>query len=72
MIEIILRKSWKVPPGIMTIKVMENRFLKIETLSTAVSNRNDSLELKKDDLLDELELNNYVNKGDIIVKIKKW
>jgi len=59
------------PPGIMVTEVVENRFFeKIETYGTAVSNRNDSFRIKKDDLLDELELNNYVNKGDIIVKLK--
>ena len=59
------------PPGIMVTEVVENRFFeKIETIGTAVSNRNDSFRIKKDDLLEELELNNYVNKGDIIVKLK--
>ncbi len=59
------------PPGIMVTEVIENRFFeKIETFGTAVSNRNDSFRIKKDDLLEELELNNYVNKGDIIVKLK--
>ena len=59
------------PPGIMVTEVVENRFFeKIETFGTAVSNRNDSFSIKKDDLLEELELNNYVNKGDIIVKLK--
>ena len=59
------------PPGIMVTEVVENRFFeKIETFGTAVSNRNDSFRIKKDDLLNELELSNYVNKGDIIVKLK--
>tara|TARA_B100002051_G_scaffold187683_1_gene177704 strand:+ start:34 stop:951 length:918 start_codon:yes stop_codon:yes gene_type:complete len=59
------------PPGIMVTEVVENRFFeKIETFGTAVSNRNDSFRIKKDDLLEELVLNNYVNKGDIIVKLK--
>ena len=59
------------PPGIIVTEVTENRFFeKIETFGTAVSNRNDSFRIKKDDLLSELELNNYVNKGDVIVKLK--
>ena len=59
------------PPDIMVTEVVENRFFeKIETFGTAVSNRNDSFRIKKDDLLNELELSNYVNKGDIIVKLK--
>ena len=59
------------PPGIIVTEVTENRFFeKIETFGTAVSNRNDSFRIKKNDLLSELELNNYVNKGDVIVKLK--
>ena len=55
----------------MVTEVVENIFFeKIETFGTAVSNRNDSFRIKKDDLLNELELNSYVNKGDIIVKLK--
>ena len=59
------------PPGIMVTEVVENRFFeKIETFGTAVSNRNDSFRIKKDELLEELDLNNFVNKGDVIVKMK--
>ena len=59
------------PPGIMITEVVESRFFeKIETFGTAVSNRNDSFRIKKDDLLSELELNDYVNKGDVILKLK--
>ena len=59
------------PPGIMVTEVIENRFFeKIETFGTAVSNRNDSFRIKKDELLEELDLNNFVNKGDVIVKLK--
>ncbi len=59
------------PPGIIVTEVSENRFYeKIETFGTAVSNRNDSFRIKRDDLLEDLELNNYVNKGDVIVKLK--
>tara|TARA_B100001121_G_scaffold307340_1_gene328625 strand:- start:3028 stop:3945 length:918 start_codon:yes stop_codon:yes gene_type:complete len=59
------------PPGIMVTEVVEYSFFeKIETFGTAVSNRNDSFRIKKEDLLDKLNLNNYVNKGDTIVKLK--
>ena len=59
------------PPGIMITEVVESRFFeKIETFGTAVSNRNDSFRIKKDDLLGKLELNEYVNEGDLIVKLK--
>ncbi len=59
------------PPGIIVTEVVENRFFeKIETFGTAISNRNDSFRIKKNDLLNELNLNSYVDKGDIIVKLK--
>ena len=63
--------SKRPPPGIIITEVMETRFYeKIETFGTAVSNRNDSFRVKKDELLDELKLNKYVNKGEVIVKLK--
>ena len=63
--------SKRPPPGIIVTEVIENRFFeKIETFGTAVSNRNDSFRIKKDDLLGKLELSNYVNKGDVIVELK--
>ena len=59
------------PPGIMITEVMESRFFeKIETFGTAVSNRNDSFRIKKDDLLEDLKLKSFVKKGDIIIKLK--
>tara|TARA_A100001388_G_C28733126_1_gene482607 strand:- start:349 stop:1266 length:918 start_codon:yes stop_codon:yes gene_type:complete len=59
------------PPGIIITEVMEHRFFeKIETFGTAVSNRNDSFRIKKDDLLGEIAINNYINKGEVIVKLK--
>ena len=59
------------PPGIMVTEVVENRFFeKIETFGTAVPNKSDIFRIKKDDLLNKLELNSYVNKGDLIVKLK--
>ena len=45
------------PPGIIVTEVSENRFYeKIETFGTAVSNRNESFRIKKDDLLGEIKL----------------
>ena len=59
------------PPGIMVTEVVENRFFeKIETFGTAVPNKSDIFRIKKDDLLNKLELNRYVNKGDVIVKLE--
>ena len=59
------------PPGIMVIEVVEKEFSeKIETFGTAVSNKTKSFRIKKEDLIKELKLNNYVKKGDAIIKLK--
>ena len=59
------------PPGIMITEVVESRFFeKIETFGTAISNRTETFRIKKEDLLEELELNTFVNKGDTIVNLK--
>ena len=63
--------SKKPPPGIMVIEVVEKEFSeKIETFGTAVSNKTKSFRIKKEDLIKELKLNNYVKKGDAIIKLK--
>ena len=59
------------PPGIMVTKVVKKEFSeKIETFGTAVSNKTKSFRIKKEDLIGDLELNNYVKKGDAIIKLK--
>ena len=59
------------PPGIIVTVVAKNEFSeKIETFGTAVSNKTKSFRIKKEDLIGDLNLNNYVKKGDIIVKLK--
>jgi len=60
------------PPGIMVTEVIEKEFSeKIETYGTAVSNKTKSFRIKKEDLIGELKLNNdYVKKGDVIIKLK--
>ena len=45
-------------------------FTRIETFGTAISNRTESFRIKKDDLIEELQINNYVNKDEVIVKLK--
>jgi len=63
--------SKRPPPGIMVIEVVEKEFSeKIETFGTAVSNKTKSFRIKKEDLIKELKLNNYVKKGDAIIKLK--
>jgi membrane fusion protein, multidrug efflux system len=59
------------PPGIIVTKVIKTDFAeKIESFGTAVSKRNESFRIKKSDLINELDLKNYVKKGDLIVKLK--
>ena len=59
------------PPGIIITKVVEKEFFeKIESFGTAVSKRTESFRIKKDNLKSELNLQEYVKKGDIIVKLK--
>ena len=59
------------PPGIIITKVVEKEFFeKIESFGTAVSKKTESFRIKKDNLKSELNLQKYVKKGDIIVKLK--
>ena len=59
------------PPGIMVTEVVEKEFSeKIVTFGTAISNKTKSFRIKKEDLIEDLKLNNYVKKGDIIIKLK--
>ena len=59
------------PPGIIVTEVIEKEFSeKIVTFGTAISNKTKSFRIKKDDLIEDLKLNNYVKKGDLIIKLK--
>ena len=59
------------PPGVMVTKVMKKEFSeKIETFGTAVSKKSKTFKIKKDDLFEDLELRNFVKKGDILIKLK--
>ena len=59
------------PPGIIVTEVMDKEFSeKIETFGTAVSNKTKSFRIKKENLIEDLKLNNYVKKGDVIIKLK--
>ena len=60
------------PPGIIVTEVISTNFSeKIESFGTAVSKKNESFRIKRTDLLDELDLKDYVKKGDLIVKLKE-
>lgn len=59
------------PPGIIVTDVTEREFFeKIETFGTAISKRSKTFKIKKDDLIEDLKLKNFVKKGDILIKLK--
>ena len=63
--------SKKPPPGIIVTEVVKKEFSeKIETFGTAISNKSKTFKIKKDDLIDELKLKDFVKKGDTLVKLK--
>ena len=59
------------PPGIIVTDVTEKEFFeKIETFGTAISKRSKTFKIKKDDLIEDLKLKNFVKKGEILIKLK--
>ena len=63
--------SKRPPPSIIVSKVMEQEFTDtIESFGTAISKKTKTFRIEKDKLLSELNLKKFVNKGDIIVKLK--
>ena len=69
--EIILKKFSKTPPGIIITEVVEKEFSeKIDTFGTAISKKSETFKIKKDDLIEDLKLKNFVKKGEILIKLK--
>jgi membrane fusion protein (multidrug efflux system) len=63
--------SKRLPPGIIVKEVVYKSFSEnIESFGTAVSKRSESFRIKKDNLVSELSLKDYVKKGDLIVQLK--
>ena len=63
--------SKRPPPGIVVKEVVYKSFSEnIESFGTAVSKRTESFRIKRDNLISELSLKDYVKKGDLIVKLK--
>ena len=59
------------PPGIIVTEVVKKEFSeKIETFGTAISKKSKTFKIKKDDLLEDLKLKNFVKKGEILIKLK--
>ena len=63
--------SKRPPPGIIVTEVIKKEFSeKIETFGTAISKKTKTFKIKKDDLLDDLKLKNFVKEGEVLVKLK--
>jgi membrane fusion protein, multidrug efflux system len=63
--------SKRPPPGIIVTEVVKKEFSnKIETFGTAISKKSKNFKIKKDDLLEDLKLKNFVKKGEILIKLK--
>ncbi len=59
------------PPGIMVTRVVNKEFSeKVETFGTAISKRSETFKIKKDDLFKDLNLKDFVKKGEILIKLK--
>ena len=64
--------SKRPPPGIIVTEVINKKFHEsIDTFGTAVSNKTKSFRIKKNDLQNELQLNNFIKKGEVIVELKE-
>ena len=63
--------SKRPPPGIIVTQVVSKEFSeKIETFGTAISKKSKTFKIKKDDLVEDLKLKDFVKKGEILVKLK--
>ena len=70
---IILKKKFskRPPPGVIVKEVVYKSFSEnIESFGTAISKRAESFRIKRNNLISELILKDYVKKGDLIVKLK--
>jgi len=64
--------SKRPPPGIIVTEVVKYKFYeKIESYGTAIPKKTQSFRIKKNELISELKLKEYVKKGDEIVKLKE-
>ena len=63
--------SKRPPPGIIVTEVIKKEFSeKIETFGTAISKKSQTFKIKKNDLFEDLELKNFVKKGEVLIKLK--
>ena len=60
------------PPGILVTEVVQNQFSeKIESFGTAIPKKTQSFRIKKNELLEDLNLKKFVKKGEEIIKLKE-
>ena len=63
--------SKRPPPGVIVTEVVKKDFSeKIETFGTAVSKRSKTFKIKKDDMYEDLNLKDFMKKGEILIKLK--
>ena len=63
--------SKRQPPGIIVTEVVEKKFSEtIESFGTAISKKTETFRIKKNNLTSDLNLKKYVERGEIIVKLK--
>jgi membrane fusion protein (multidrug efflux system) len=62
--------SKRPPPGIMVTEVVNQEFAeKLETFGTAISSKSKTFKIRKDNVSGELELQEKVKKGDLILSL---
>ena len=63
--------SKRPPPGIIVTEVIEKEFSdRVDTFVTAISKKSETFKIRKEDLFEELNLKNFVKKGEILIKLK--
>ena len=63
--------SKRPPPGIIVTEVIQKEFSeKVETFGTAISKKSKTFKIKKDDLYEDLNLKDFVKKGEILIELK--
>ena len=63
--------SKRPPPDVIVAEVVKKKFSeKIETFGTAVSKKSKTFKIKKDNLYEDLNLKDFVKKGEILIKLK--
>ena len=63
--------SKRPPPSIIVSEVIKNEFSEnIESFGTAISKKNKTFRIEKSNLISDLNLKEFVKKGEVIVKLK--